>query len=360
LTNTDALLDKVVEPLVKGKANGDAIRVWSAGTSTGEEAYSLAMMFLEAFERAKKWPQFKVFATDVEQANVDLASAGVYPASIEAEIRPELVEKYFLRRGDQLHVRPDLRQAIVFARHNLLADPPFTRLDLATCRNVLIYFKPAAQDRALRKLQYSLRMGGYLFLGSSESLGASNDDFATISQRKKIWRKERESQMPVRDLASRSSPLDGYDVRAASRPVTVGKVAKSAIEMGHKSLLDGFGPPPAVLVNAKHEIIHSYGKVDRYLKVREGAARLDLNRMLPKALVPSRQRSCSSFRAPGNGPPRTPFASWTKMANGSAYVCMPCPPAKRMARPSGCSCSRRRRPTGSMRLRSTMCPSTMR
>jgi two-component system CheB/CheR fusion protein len=285
----EALLDRVVQPLVDARTTGDAIRVWSAGTSTGEEAYSLAMMFLEAFERTKKWPQFKVFATDVEQANVDLASAGAYPASIEAEIKPELVEKYFLRRGDQLHVRPDLRQAIVFARHNLLADPPFTRLDLATCRNTLIYFKPAAQDRALRKLQYSLRIGGYLFLGSSESLGASHDDFGSVSQRNKIWQKERENRMPVRDLtsgASGSSPLEGYGSRGGSGRVNAGRVPQSAIELGHRSLQDGFGPPPAVLVNAKQEIIHSYGGAEHYLKVREGAARLDLNRLLPKALVP--------------------------------------------------------------------------
>lgn len=281
----ERLAETVVTPLVAQTATGDAIRVSSAGCSTGEEAYSLAMLFPEAFDAAKKWPQFKVFATDVEQANIDAAAAGVYPASIEAEISPELVDKYFLRRGDQLHVRPDLPQAIVFARHNLLADPPFTKLDLATCRNTLIYFKTAAQDRAVRKLQYALRPRGYLFLGSSESLGAAQGDLGSVSQRHKIWRKERETRLPVRDLTAEASPLAGYGARAGHGPAKINRAPTSAVELGYRSLMDGFGPP-AVLVNARQEIVHSHGQVQRYLQVREGSPRLGLARMLPKALVP--------------------------------------------------------------------------
>ncbi|MGS4943970.1 chemotaxis protein CheB [Meridianimarinicoccus sp. RP-17] len=282
----ETLSEKVVQPLVAGKASGDAIRIWSVGTSTGEEAYSIAMMFLEAFDTARKWPQFKVFATDVEQANVDLAAAGIYPASIEAEIGPGRVDKYFLRRGDQLQVRPDLRQSIVFARHNLLADPPFTKLDLAICRNMLIYFKTAAQDRVLRKLQYALRMQGFLFLGSSETLGAAQGDFGTVCQRHRIWQKQRESRIPLRDIASDAAPRSGQGSYRATAPVTFNRVPKSAVELGYKSLMDGFGPPPAVLVNERQEIVHSYGKVQQFLRVREGAARLDLSRMLPTSLVP--------------------------------------------------------------------------
>ncbi len=147
------LSEKVIVPMVASKEAGDTIRVWTAGVATGEEAYTLAILFIEAFDRARRWPNLKIFATDVDQQCVESAGQGQYPESAAAELSSERLERFFVRRGDTFVVKNELRQCIVFARHNLLVDPPFTKMDLVVCRNTLIYFKSAAQERALRSLQ---------------------------------------------------------------------------------------------------------------------------------------------------------------------------------------------------------------
>lgn len=140
----DTLARRVVDELVGQAVAGGALRVWVAGCSTGEEAYSIAITFFEAFERLRRWPSLKVFATDVNQHNVEFAAAGRYPESAAAELTPERLERFFTRNGNQYVVKQELRQCIVFARHNLLSDPPFTRMSLVSCRNTLIYFTPDA------------------------------------------------------------------------------------------------------------------------------------------------------------------------------------------------------------------------
>ncbi len=282
----DALRRKVVEPLVQREGAGAALRVWCAGVSTGEEAYSLAMLFLEAFEEHKRWPALKIFATDVEQAHIDAGAAGVYPESIAAEVSARQLERFFVRRGEHFAVKPELRQCIVFARHNLLVDPPFTRMDLVVCRNTLIYFRPHAQERILRRLQYALSPGGHLFLGSSESLGALEPDYATASARHKIWRLVRAAVSPL-DLAAgrgggRLSAQPGRPADAVRRP----DPGRSAVDLGYRSLLQAYAPPPAILVHAGREVVHCYGEVHRYLKLREGQASLEVGRILSEPLVP--------------------------------------------------------------------------
>jgi len=281
----DVLAGQAVGPIVATKQGGDSVRVWIAGVSTGEEAYSIAMLFVEEFERNNHWPHLKIFATDVEQQNIEIGSAGVYPESMAAEVAPERVERFFLRRGTQFLIRPELRQSIVFARHNLLADPPFTKMDLVVCRNTLIYFKSHAQERALRRLQYALAPGGFLFLGSSESLGAVQRDFAPVDARHKLFRVLRPASLPI---TGSESPLSLYHrsprVPALPVPKAPGSDA-AAIDASQTALMRAY-VPPALVVNGRHEIIHLFGRVDIYLHLREGGASLELARLLPKNLVP--------------------------------------------------------------------------
>lgn len=176
---------------------GDQIRVWVAGCSTGEEAYSIAMLFLEAFDRHGRRPSLKVFATDVNEQGIELAGNGVYPDSAAAELTPERIERFFTRSGHSYRVSNELRQCIVFARHNLLNDPPFTRMDLVSCRNVLIYFKREAQSQAIRRLQYALKPGGYLFLGPSESMSGLDEAFETVDGKHKIYARTAAALPPV-------------------------------------------------------------------------------------------------------------------------------------------------------------------
>lgn len=285
-TEAYALLsDHVIAAILTAAESNKPIRVWSAGTATGEEAYSLAMLFIEAFEKKGHWPGLKIFATDIEQANIDVASAGNYPESIAAEVPPQFLERFFTRKGEIFSVKPELRQALVFAKHNLLADPPFTKMDLVVCRNALIYFRPEAQERALRRMQYALKPGGYLFLGSSETLAHVQQDFLTISQRHRIWQVSRRPPLPL--VSERRVGTTGPasyrngrrdDPVSASPPVT-------AVDHGYTTLLRAYSPPPAILINQRQEVVHSFGDVRSFLEIRPGAASLELSRLLPDRLA---------------------------------------------------------------------------
>jgi two-component system CheB/CheR fusion protein len=280
----EILTRQVIEPLVSSKDAGESVRVWCAGIATGEEAYSVAMLFLEAFDQLKRWPSLKIFATDVEQQNIETAGTGTYPESIAAEVSAIQLERFFVRRGSSFVVKNELRQCIVFARHNLLSDPPFTKMDLVVCRNTLIYFRSAPQERAIRRLQYALAMHGHLFLGSSESLGEMQSDFKAVSARNKIWQLVRPMSLPLD--ASKGSryglatfrPAPGANSRA-------NRVASSAVDLGFTALLKAFAPPAAIMVNGRQELVHSYGDVQKYLQLREGHASLEVSRILPEPLI---------------------------------------------------------------------------
>ena len=276
---------QVIDPLVAKKQAGESIRVWCAAVSTGEEAYSIAMLFLEAFDQLKHWPSLKIFATDVEQQNIETAGSGTYPESIAAEVSPQQLERFFVRKGNNFVVKNELRQCIVFARHNMLSDPPFTKMDLVVCRNALIYFKSPAQERALKRFQYALTTRGHLFLGSSESLGELQNDFAPVSARHKIWKIVRPLSLPLE--LSRGS---GYGYTSAltvsGHTARANRIKSSAVDLGFAALLKAFSPPPAILVNSRHELVHSYGEVHKVLQLRAGHASLDINRILPEPLIP--------------------------------------------------------------------------
>jgi len=282
----DILSTEVIEPLVRSSDSNQTVRVWCAGVSTGEEAYSIAMLFLEACDKHKCWPNLKIFATDVDQINVDTASSGSYPESIEAEVSPERLSRFFHKRGNCYVVKNELRQTIVFARHNLLTNPPFTKMNLVVCRNALIYFRAQPQANALRRLHYAIVPKGHLFLGPSESLGELSTDFKVVSTRYKIWQSIR--------LASSLLDLSRSATGHLRGPSPVGRVpvnravrlSKSAIDLGFDSLLKVFGPPPAVLVNTAYELVHVYGDASAYLRIRAGQVSLDITRVLLEPLVP--------------------------------------------------------------------------
>lgn len=276
-----------VSRIVANASAGEGIRVWVAGTSTGEESYSIAILFIEAFERERKWPSLKVFATDVSQHNIDFASAGRYPESAAAELSPERLERFFNANNGQYSVKPELRQCIVFARHNLLTDPPFTRMDLVSCRNLLIYFTAEAQKRALHRLQYAIQPHGYLFLGSSESLAGQATGFTTLHSKHKMFQRVGPSQHnnfgpAAANTRSYPAPADKTRKQSGVRPPSNDS---ASVDEAASTLLNDYAPP-SMLVNDKHEVVHLFGKVQPYFRAREGSASLDLNRILPESLVP--------------------------------------------------------------------------
>lgn len=282
----ETLYEKVISPMVSEIVAGTTLRVWTAGVATGEEAYTIAMLFIEAFERHRRWPNLKIFATDIDQQCIETAGIGQYPESAAAELSPERLERFFVRKGDCFVVKNELRQCIVFARHNLLADPPFTKMDVVVCRNTLIYFKSGAQERALRSLQYAVKENGALMLGSSESLSAFSDSMQVISAKQKVFRRNGPSSLPF---------LDRKGTLAYQRPAAsvLGKPsgrrrtqeANSVADIGIAALLTRFAPP-SMIVNEAHEAVHLYGDVGNYFRPREGTASLEIPRLLPEPLVP--------------------------------------------------------------------------
>ncbi|MBK1703984.1 chemotaxis protein CheR [Halochromatium glycolicum] len=282
----EALAEKVIMPIVKEHTENQPIRAWVPGVSTGEEAYSIAILFAEAFDKLRRWPDFKLFATDVEQHNVDTGSAGMFSESIAAEVSPERLERFFFKRGNHYVVKNDIRHNIVFAKHNLLEDPPFTRMDLISCRNLLIYFRNDAQERALRRLQYALAPGGYLFLGSSETISSVQRDFSAVSSKHKLYRVLRHGAPPLE-----SNLPSGRLSAPSSRPATQRARANSdavAIDASQSVLLRGYAPI-SLLLNSNQELMHVFGDVSRYLSIGEGTVSLDIGKLLPGSLAPVAQ-----------------------------------------------------------------------
>ncbi|MCF8003242.1 MAG: PAS domain-containing protein [Chromatiaceae bacterium] len=282
----ETLAEKVILPIVRDHSENQPIRAWVPGVSTGEEAYSIAILFSEAFDKLRRWPDFKLFATDVEQHNVDTGSAGMFSESIAAEVSPERLERFFYRRGNHFVVKNDIRHNIVFAKHNLLEDPPFTRMDLVSCRNLLIYFRNDAQERVMRRLQYALAPGGYLFLGSSETASSVQQDFSAVSSKYKLYRILRHGTPPL-EPHSPVGALRPSGNRSGSRRLRAHSDA-AAIDAGQAVLLRGYSPV-SLLLNSQQELMHVFGDVSRYLSIGEGSATLDISKLLPGSIAPVAQ-----------------------------------------------------------------------
>ena len=158
------------------------MRIWTAGCATGEEAYSLAMLFYERYDGSKEMPPVQIFATDIDQDAIQTAREGLYTLNDAADVSPERLRRFFTVEAGGYRVRRELREMILFANHNVLKDPPFSRLDLVTCRNMLIYLNQAAQNRVMETFHFALNPGGFLFLGSSESADGANDLYVSVSK----------------------------------------------------------------------------------------------------------------------------------------------------------------------------------
>src|SRR5699024_7472220 len=174
-------------PIVQNANEEDPIRVWSAGCSTGEEAYSLAILFQEILEELRLKRDIKIFATDIDIQAIEQAGKGVFSESIIDDVSPDRLSKYFIKRGDQYCVNKDIRRMIIFAPHNMLSDPPFGKLDLISCRNVMIYFQPVLQRSLFAIFHSALKNGGYLFLGKSETANEYADVFKPACSAEKIY-----------------------------------------------------------------------------------------------------------------------------------------------------------------------------
>src|SRR5690606_34667066 len=213
------LESRVLRDLV-ADADADApVRVWVPGCATGEEAYTLAILLHEQIEEVGSKRRVQIFATDIAEDALDAARAGIYPSSVASDLTPDRLKRFFTTEGDRYRVSKRLRESVVFAEQNVLAQPPFSRLDLICCRNLLIYLEPEAQQRVISVFQYALKKGGCLFLGNSETVGTSNVAFAPISKK---WRIFRRTDQPV------PPPVDTFTEASVRLPTPSLRVPQSA------------------------------------------------------------------------------------------------------------------------------------
>ena len=268
-----ALLEERVLPeLVQRVPRGTPFRVWVAACATGEEVYSLAILLHELTRKIGDRP-VKIFATDVHRGSLEVATRALYEESAVAHVSPERLERYFMRRGQSYQVVPDLRQMVVFAPHDVIKDAPFTRVDLVSCRNMLIYLQPAAQQKVLSHFHFALNRGGVVFLGPSESPGPLVDEFEAVDKHWRIYRKYSDARMPV-DTRPFTAPRAGARVGLAGAGSSA-RAAASTLLGTYDALLEKF-IPPSLLVRESGELVHAFGDASRFLKVRDGRQGLNV------------------------------------------------------------------------------------
>ncbi|MGE0549181.1 MAG: CheR family methyltransferase [Kofleriaceae bacterium] len=255
---------EVIPKLLDSVRPDEELRVWVAGCATGEEPYSLAMLLWEEFTRRSRPLRLKILATDVHQKSLDYASAGLYGEHQLAHVSPTRLERFFTRRSSGYQVSQDLRQLIVFARHNVTKDAPFTKMHFISCRNLLIYFQPQAQRTVLSLFHFGLTTGGTLLLGASESPGSLSDEFTTIDDHWKVYRKRRDVplltqvRLPILPTARRPvPPLDSPSTRGPD----------PFILSTYDQLLDEF-MPPGFLVGEDRILIDSFAGAEKLLRLR--------------------------------------------------------------------------------------------
>ena len=273
-----ALDETVLTPLVAQCENGSAVRLWVPACATGEEAYTLAMLLGARAEAANKQFDIKVFATDGREDNLTAARAGIYSEAAVAPIPPPLLERHFDRLDDgSYRVVEDLRGMVVFAAHNLLRDPPFSRIDLVSCRNLLIYLQPVAQKRALALMHFALRPGGHLLLGNSEGVSGREDLFETVSKRWRIFRRIGATRHDILDfplLRGRSTTTNHEE---SAMPDT-GRPMQRIVDVAQRALLERFAPA-SVLIERNGQVVWIHGSTGDYLEPPPGEPSRDLMAM---------------------------------------------------------------------------------
>ncbi len=311
------LEEQVIPKLFMGKPAGASIRVWSIGCSTGEEAYSLAILLQERMAILKQSYNVQVFASDIDRQAIATARAGLYPASIAADLSPERLARFFTMEhdGSSYRIHKSIRDMLVFSEHNAIKDPPFSRLNLISCRNILIYMGKELQKKLIPLFHYALNPDGFLFLGSSETIGEFSDLFAMIDRKLKIYQRKEQFNGSPRTAWGRFLPpvisKEEKDALIAGKRVVTGKL--SPRELTERVFLQQLAPTGA-LVNDKGDILYLHGRTGMYLEpatgevcvynilkmAREGL-RHELTIALHKASESKSIVSCTGLRVKTNG-----------------------------------------------------------
>lgn len=256
----EALRAKVIEPLLQERETEEEIRVWVPGCSSGEEAYSIAMLFAEAAREQGLANPVQIFATDIDEQMLQVAREGSYPAAALADIPLPMRERWTVPHGERFSIAGQIRDLIRFSNHSVVKDPPFSRIDLVSCRNLLIYFDDRLQQSVMPILHYALKPGGYLFLGPSESIGRFDNLFPALDHHAHIFERAPGNPTYPIDLPANEHNQPSRTPASAMR---IGKMKASEGGMAIQRLAEGYAPP-AMVVNQDGAVLSAYGKLSRY------------------------------------------------------------------------------------------------
>lgn len=261
------LCELVLPKLLEGKGAGDNVRIWVAGCATGEEVYSLAILLREQMDKMPSPPRLQVFATDIDEDALGVARLGRYPASLLQSVAPARLARFFVRDGESYTISPEIRECCLFSPHNIFRDPPFSQIDLVSCRNLLIYFNADLQSQVIPLFHYALRPGGFLFLGSAENLTQHGDMFAPVDKKHRIYlRKDMAARPPVLPV------LNAMGGNRPSRALVAARAARGDDVVRHleRRVLERYAPAH-VLVNRDGDVIHFSARTGKYLEPPVGA-----------------------------------------------------------------------------------------
>lgn len=266
------LANKVIKPLVQEGNSDRALRVWVTGCATGEEAYSIAMLLMEESARSRKRSPIQVFASDIDHDALKCAREGIYPESISADVSEERLARFFTKKDHVYQINKEIREVMTFAAHNVIMDPPFMKLDLISCRNLLIYIEPGMQKKILSLFGFALKPDGYLFLGKSETVVEQSDSFEPVSRSFRIFRRKPSAAVEVANFPTRSGAPAALPSRQERRP------SVKLSDLNQQVLLKHFNAS-IVLIDENGNILHFYGESHKYLKHPFGDASLNLFEM---------------------------------------------------------------------------------
>jgi two-component system CheB/CheR fusion protein len=275
----EALNKKVIIPLFEGQDKEVPLRIWVAGCSSGEEAYSIAILLQEEVERSSKMLKAQIFATDIDSGALETGRLGLYPDSIAVDVSPERLRKFFTKEGNHYRIKKAIREMIIFAKQDLIKDPPFSRLDLIICRNLMIYFGSTLQRKILPLFHYVLNPGRFLLLGPSETIGEFSDLFSLVDKKWKIFQHKSASRLAVNFP---TAPLAKTFSRSKKKAVP-GAPAGNVVQLTESMLLEEYAPS-YVIINEKYDILHFRGRTGRYLEPPTGEATLNILKLAKEGL----------------------------------------------------------------------------
>lgn len=280
-----ALESKVIPQLFVDKPAGSTIRVWTCGCSTGEEAYSLAILLQEQMKARKHYFKVQLFATDIDSRAVDVARIGAYPTSIAVDVSAQRLTKFFVLQADGItyRVNKEIREMVIFSEHDVLKDPPFSKLDLITCRNLLIYMEGTLQKRLIPLFHYALRPGGMLFLGTSETVGDFEEIFKPLDRQWKLYQRKEDVRGLRPILRPFLQPLPRSGTTKSTIQMRTGRSNLPLRELTERLLLQCYAPVGA-LITERGEILYLHGRTGRFLEPSPGEASMNILKMAREGL----------------------------------------------------------------------------